>query len=238
MDVELLTKILSIVVIDLVLSGDNALIIGMAARRLPPRQRRQAIIVGGAGAIGLRVLFTIAAALLLDLPFLQAAGGILLIWIAYKLLNDEAKTHDVKEAGSFPAAVRTIILADVVMSLDNMLAVGGAAHGSIELLMFGLVLSMPIILFGSSVVARLLNRMPSLMIIGSIVLAFTAARMLIEDKIIGDLIAEDQHTVALIVISVVVIGIVLIPVMGKWRKSYQERRASRMRQTKSSGLPE
>lgn len=238
MDLDLLSKIISIVIIDLVLSGDNALVIGMASRRLPPRQRRQAIIVGGAGAIGLRILFTIAAALLLGLPFLQAAGGLLLIWIAYKLLNEEAETHDVKEAASFPAAVRTIILADVVMSLDNMLAVGGASHGSVELLLFGLALSMPIILFGSSVVARLLNRVPSLMIVGSVVLAITAARMIVEDQILGHLIEEDLHTAALIVISVVVVVIVLIPVMVKWRKALQERRATSMHQTNNPGLPE
>ena len=160
--VESLTAILSIIIIDLVLSGDNAVVIGMAARSLSVENRRKAIIFGGAGAIGLRILFTALATVLLGIPYLQAIGGVLLFYIAFKLLRPQGDGHgEIKEAGSLREAIQTIILADVVMSLDNILAVAGAAHGDIRLLMFGLLLSIPIILFGSELVARLLGRFPA-----------------------------------------------------------------------------
>src|SRR5688500_7824121 len=117
----------------------------MAARRLSPVNRRRAIIFGGAGAVGLRVLFTAMAAILLGVPYLQAIGGLLLLWIAYRLLRPQEHGTGLAEAGSLGEAIRTIVLADVVMSLDNILAVGGAAHGDIRLLLFGLILSIPIL---------------------------------------------------------------------------------------------
>ncbi len=186
MDLDLIRAVLSIVIIDLVLSGDNAVAIGMASRRLPPEQRRRAIIFGAAGAIGLRVTFTATVALLLGIPFLQAIGGAVLIWIAFKLLRQEHDEANVREGANLFEAVRTIIIADVIMSLDNILAVGGAAHGNLWLLLFGLALSMPIIMFGSNLVATLMNRLPWLVYLGSAVLAFTAGEMIFEDPIIGD----------------------------------------------------
>ncbi|MCA9864750.1 MAG: TerC family protein, partial [Thermomicrobiales bacterium] len=161
-----LAAILSIVVIDLVLSGDNAVVIGMAARNLSEENRRKAILLGGAGAIGLRILFTALATILLGVQGLQAIGAVLLIYIAFKLLRPHDDAHgNVHEADTLGEAVRTIILADVVMSLDNILAVGGAAHGHLGLLIFGLMLSIPIILFGSELVARLLGRFPAVLYI-------------------------------------------------------------------------
>ncbi len=183
---DLLGPILSIVVLDLVLSGDNAVVIGMAARRLSEENRRRAIIWGGAGAIGLRVLFTAMAALLLGVPYLQAIGGVLLLWIAFRLLRPEDHSAHVGEAGTLREAIRTIVLADVVMSLDNILAVGGAAHGNVGLLLFGLFLSIPIILFGSELVARLLGRFPILVYLGAFVLIHTAVSMVLEDDIVHD----------------------------------------------------
>jgi YjbE family integral membrane protein len=183
---DLLTAVLAIVVIDLVLSGDNAVVIGMAARRLSPENRRKAIIWGGAGAVGLRIFFTAIAALLLDVPYLQAAGGLLLIWIAFRLLKPHDEHANVSAAGSLGEAIKTIVLADVVMSLDNILAVGGAAHGNLWLLLFGLVLSIPILLFGSELVARLLGRYPFLVYLGAIVLVWTAVHMILEDKLIHE----------------------------------------------------
>ena len=180
-DLTLVKAIFSIVMIDLVLSGDNAVVIGMAARRLPPEQQRKALIFGAGGAVGLRILFTAMTALLLGIPLLQAIGGVVLVWIAYKLLRAESKEHQVKEGNTLFEAIRTIVLADVIMSLDNILAVGGAAHGSVGLLMFGLMLSMPIILFGSRLVATLMNRLPWLVSVGSAVLAYTAAEMILKD---------------------------------------------------------
>ena len=187
---DLLSSIASIIVIDLVLSGDNAVVIGMAARSLSPENRRRAIIFGGAGAIGLRILFTAMAALLLGVPYLQAAGGLLLLWIAYKLLKPHDEHANISEAGSLGQAIRTIVLADVVMSLDNILAVGGAAHGNLWLLLFGLALSIPIILLGSDIVARLLGRYPILVYVGAVVLTITAVGMVLEDKLVHDNVRE------------------------------------------------
>ncbi len=179
-----LPGLLGIVVIDLVLSGDNAVVIGMAARRLPPDQRRLAILLGGGGAIGLRVLFAAIATVLLAIPLLQVAGGLLLLWIAWRLLRSGRTEHSASEAVSTMGALRTIILADVVMSLDNILAVAGASHGSLGLLAFGLMLSMPLILMGSSVVAAILNRLPWLELVGAGVLTWTAGIMIVEDELL------------------------------------------------------
>jgi YjbE family integral membrane protein len=179
---ESLTAVLSIIVIDLVLSGDNAIVIGMAARSLSDDNRRRAIAIGGAGAIGLRIIFTALATLLLGIPGLQAIGGVLLFWIAFKLLRPNGGDHEnIREAGSLGEAVRTIVLADVVMSLDNILAVGGAAQGHLNLLIFGLVLSIPIILFGSELVARLLARFPAFIYVGAFVLIHAAVAMILHD---------------------------------------------------------
>lgn len=187
-DLALIKAVLSIVLIDLVLSGDNAVVIGMAARRLPPRQQRQAMIYGALGAVGLRVFFTALAAVLLSIPLVQAVGGLVLLWIAYKLIREESTEHAVNEGHTMGEAVRTIVLADVIMSLDNILAVGGVAHGNLTLLIFGLALSMPIILFGSRMVAVLMNRLPWLVYVGSAVLAYTAAEMVLRDRIVAPLL--------------------------------------------------
>lgn len=189
MDLALLGALLSIVIIDLVLSGDNAVVIGMAASRLPPEQRRKAIIWGGAGAVGLRMFFTVLAALLLGVPLLQAIGAFLLLYIAWKLLKPVTSHHEVAAAGTLREALQTIILADVVMSLDNILAVGGAAHGNIWLLLFGLGLSVPILLFGSSLIARAIDNYPILNYIGSGILVVTATRMFFHDAVVHDYIA-------------------------------------------------
>ena len=170
---DLLKALLSIVVIDLVLSGDNAVVIGMAARLLLPEQRRQAIVLGGVGAVGLRVIFTALVAMLLGIPLLQACGGALLAWIAYKVLRQTHGTQAVKEASTLARAVRTIILADVIMSLDNILAVGGAAHGNV-----------PLLLLGSSLVAAVMNRLPWLAYVGAAILVYTAVEMLLDDPVL------------------------------------------------------
>jgi YjbE family integral membrane protein len=188
----LLTAVFSIIVIDLVLSGDNAVVIGMAAHQLPPKQQRQAIIFGAAGAIGLRVLFTALAAVLLGIPALQAIGGIVLIWIALKLLRQEEASHKVKQGANLFDAVRTIVLADVVMSLDNILAVGGAAHGNVGLLLFGLGLSMPIILFGSGLVANLMNRFAWLVYVGAAVLVYTGVEMTLADPLVQPYVPHER----------------------------------------------
>jgi YjbE family integral membrane protein len=208
---ESLTAVLSIIIIDLVLSGDNAVVIGMAARNLSPENRRKAIILGGAGAIGLRVLFTALATVLLGIPGLQLAGGFLLFYIAYKLIRPHSAGHDdIKEAGSLREAIQTIVLADVVMSLDNILAVGAAAHGDIRLLMFGLILSIPIILFGSALVANVLGRFPALLYIGVFVLVHAAVSMILHDPTVSARI-ETSMLVELglsVLVTLAIVGIV------------------------------
>ena len=184
---ELVAAIINIVIIDLVLSGDNAVVIGMAASRLTGKDRRTAIVWGVVGAIGLRVTFTAMFAILLGIPLLQLVGGMLLVWIAYKLVRPPSEDHgNVKAAGNRWEAIRTIVMADVVMSLDNILAVGGAAHGELWLLLFGLALSMPLITFGSGFVAWALDRAPWLMFVGGAVLA----------KVAGEMISHDPYTKA------------------------------------------
>jgi YjbE family integral membrane protein len=221
LSVDFLAKVLSIIVIDLVLSGDNAVVIGMAARRLSPDQRRRAIIIGGGGAVVLRMIFTALAALLLGIPFLQAAGGLLLLWIAYKLLRPEDHSAHVSEAGSLSQAIKTIVLADVVMSLDNILAVGGAAHGHLGLLLFGLAFSIPLLLLGSELVARLLGRLPILVYAGAIVLVLTAVGMILEDEVVHDLHAFATWETALI--TLVVSAII---VFTGWRAQQQAQAAA------------
>ena len=181
--VESLTAILSIIVIDLVLSGDNAVVIGMAARSLSEENRGERSSFGGAGAIGLRIhLYRSGHRCSSVFPGLQAIGGVLLFWIAFKLLRPQGTdTTRSKKPVRLREAIQTIILADVVMSLDNILAVAGAAHGDIRLLIFGLLLSIPIILFGSELVARLLGRFPAFFYVGAFVLVHAAVAMILHD---------------------------------------------------------
>lgn len=185
MSPEFLSAVLSIVVIDLVVSGDNAVVIGMAAHRLPPRQRRFAILFGGGAAIVLRISLTAVATLLLTLPLLKAIGGLLLLWIAFKLLKAETETAGgVKVAGTMRDAITTILIADFVMSLDNILAVAAAAHGNVGLLLFGLALSMAILMLGGALTANLINRIWWLVYVGSGVIAWVGAEMILGDSVV------------------------------------------------------
>ena len=181
---EFLSSILKIVLIDLVLSGDNAVVIGMAAHRLPLRQRKLAIFIGGGAAIVLRIGLTVIAALLLSVRGLQLVGGILLIWIGFKLLKEEEESHEgVKVAASMREAIFTILLADFIMSTDNVLGVAGASAGDVRLLLFGLVLSMAILMWMGSLVATLINKFWWLSYVGSAVIAWTGSLMIFEDPI-------------------------------------------------------
>ncbi len=216
MEADFIAKIASIVLIDLVLSGDNAVVIGMAARRLPADARKRAILLGGLGAVALRVTFTIMAALLLDIPLLRAIGGVLLLWIAYKLVRPHEESHNVSEADSLSQAVKTIILADFVMSLDNILAVGGASEGHLGLLIFGLLFSIPILMLGSELVARLLGRLPILLYVGVVILIVTATRMILHDDKVKELYHANHIETAIVaaIFSAVIIGL-------GWRAGHQ-----------------
>jgi len=182
MDAGFWLSFVQILLIDLVLSSDNAVLIGMACRGLAPQQRRRAVLYGTLGAVLLRIGLTGMATWMLEIPLLKAAGGILLLWIAARLMLDEAaESSDVTSGKNTVQAIKTIILADFVMSLDNVLAVGGAARGELLLVLFGLGLSIPLLMWGSTLVARLIDRYPLLLLIGTAVLAYTAFSMLAED---------------------------------------------------------
>jgi len=181
---ELISRIIQIILIDLVLSADNAVVIGMAAHPLPPRQRRLAIVLGGGAAVLLRVVLTGVAAWLLGLPALKAIGGLLLLWIAYRLLEHDDASKDVKAASTLRAAITTILIADVVMSLDNVLGVAAASGGDIALLVFGLLVSMGIVMFGGGLFANLIDRLWWLAYAGAAVIAWTGSEMLQEDAIV------------------------------------------------------
>ncbi|MED1793596.1 MULTISPECIES: TerC family protein [Brevibacillus] len=171
-----------IFMIDLVLSSDNAVVIGMACRGLPNKDRKKAVLYGTLGAILLRVLLTSLTTWMLDIPLVKAIGGFLLLWIACKLMIGESEElAEVSRNQNVGQAVRTIILADFVMSLDNVLAVGGAAHGDLWLVILGLLMSIPLLMWGSAFVARLMNRFNWLVIVGGGILAFTAVEMCLED---------------------------------------------------------
>ena len=180
----------SIIMVNLLLSGDNAVVIGMAVRTLPAGQKQRAMVIGGLGAIGLRVVLTAVAALLLRIPLLQAAGGLVLAWITYRLLvpGDGVAAVRVATEATFGAALRTIIVADLTMSVDNMLAVAAAAHGNLGLLIIGLVLSMAVILAGGSVVAVLLGKLPWLVYVGGAILLLVAGNLIASDPVLKDVL--------------------------------------------------
>jgi YjbE family integral membrane protein len=185
---EFWSALAAIVVLDLVLAGDNAIVIALAARNLPTALQRRAIVWGTAGAVVVRASLTVAVLWLLQVPGLMLAGGVLLVWIAYRLLagDDAGRDHDVPPAMSFWAAMRTIVIADAVMGLDNVLAVAGAAHGSALLVVLGLVISIPIVVWGSTLILRWIERFPALLYVGGAVLAWTAAKMIVSEPLLED----------------------------------------------------
>jgi len=180
---DFLSALAAIIVIDLVLAGDNAIVIALAARNLPKALQRRAIFWGTVGAVVVRASLTVAVLWLLQVPGLMAAGGALLAWIAYRLLtgDDGGREHDLAPAMSFWAAMRTIVVADAVMGLDNVLAVAGAAHGSVLLVVIGLLISVPIVVWGSTLILHWIERFPALLYVGGAVLAWTSAAMIADE---------------------------------------------------------
>ena len=206
---EFLSALAAIVVIDLVLAGDNAIVIALAARNLPKTLQRRAIIWGTVGAVVVRASLTVAVLWLLEVPGLMGAGGVLLAWIAYRLLagDDGGKDHEVAAATGFWGAMRTIVIADAVMGMDNVLAVAGAAHGSVLLVVAGLVISIPIVVWGSTLILNWIERFPALLYVGGGVLAWTAAKMLADEPLLEAFL--DSRPGLKTLLFVVVIGGVL-----------------------------
>lgn len=179
------SALLAIILIDLVLAGDNAIVIALAARSLPPDLQKKAILWGTVGAIAVRSVMTLGVVWLLQIPGLMLVGGLGLLWIAYKLIADTGDgEHDGPVATTFWGAMKTIIVADALMGVDNVLGVAGAAHGSWDLVILGLLISVPIVVFGSSVVLKLVERFPIIIHLGAAVLAFTAAKMIVGEPLL------------------------------------------------------
>jgi YjbE family integral membrane protein len=209
------SALLAIVLIDLVLAGDNAIVIALAARKLPPQLQRQAILWGTVGAIAVRSVMTVGVVWLLKIPGLMLAGGLGLVWIAYRLLADQDDdSHGGPVASTFWGAMKTIVVADALMGVDNVLGVAGAAHGAFDLVVIGLLVSVPIVVFGSTMVLKLVQRFPIIIYLGAAVLAFTAAQMIINEPLLDAVFDSPEPlntaarwaTYALAVIGVLVAG--------------------------------
>ncbi|MDQ8034403.1 hypothetical protein CEG14_15265 [Bordetella genomosp. 1] len=214
--------VFQIIMIDILLGGDNAVVIALACRNLAPKQRMQGILWGTAGAIILRVVLIAFALTLLNIPFLKVVGGALLLWIGVKLLIPEDEGHDgIKGGTSIMAAVKTIIVADFVMSLDNVIAIAGAAQNAhadhqIGLVVFGLVVSVPIIIWGSTLVLKLIDRYPLVVTFGAGLLGWIAGGMLVTDVVVVRQFGEQPQAVK---IAAEVIGALLVIVLGRWLAS-------------------
>lgn len=217
---EFLLALLGLMMVNIVLSGDNAVVIAMACRNLPCKQQRQAILWGSGGAIILRIILTIVAVKLLEIPYLQFAGGALLVWIAAKLLLEKDNEEEVAASNSFWGAVKTIIVADLIMSLDNTLAIAAVANGDMLLLILGLALSIPLIICGSQILVYFMDRFPFIVYIGAGLIAWTAGEMMIRDGQLGHFITGAVPVWLLpAVITVVVVG---LGVWKNYRKAPQE----------------
>ena len=180
----------SIILLDILLGGDNAVVIAMAANKLPANLRRKAILIGTGGAVVIRLVMTLIAVWLLTIPFLQALGGLILLPIAVKLLVPAEQEENVTASDSLMGAIKTIIIADAAMGVDNVLAIAGASHGSFLLVACGFLISIPIIVGGSTVIGKLMDRFPVILYAGAGLLGWTAGSMIGHDKILGTLMQQ------------------------------------------------
>ena len=189
MDWDILLKI---ILIDLVMSGDNAVIIALAAKNVPKEKQKLAILLGTVGAIALRLGLAFIVVWLLKIPFLQAFGGVLLIWISVKLLVQQEGHDNIQSGTTLWSAIKVIIIADFVMSLDNVLAIAGAAHGHFGMILLGIAISIPIIVWGSNLIIKAMDKFPFIIYIGAGILTWTAGEMILGDKKIEYLL-EQAH---------------------------------------------
>lgn len=217
--------VLQIIIIDIMLGGDNAVVIALACRKLPPEQRKKGIFWGVVGAIGLRVVMIFFALKLLAVPYLKIVGGLLLFWIGIKLmLPDHDDEHGNIDGGTtLMAAIKTIVVADAVMSLDNVIAVAGASHGSMVLVTFGILVSIPIVVWGSKLVLTLMDRFPVVITLGAALLGWIAGGMLLSDKATPEALSKGIPYAHYLFAAA---GAVLVVVVGKWLGSRRAPRAS------------
>ena len=205
---EFFSALLAIIVIDLVLAGDNAIVIAMAARNLPANLQKKAIVWGAVGAIAVRSAMTLVVVYLLKIPGLMLIGGLLLVWIAYRLLNSSEGVDEHGQASTtFWGAMKTIVIADAVMGLDNVLAVAGASHGSYVLVVLGLLISIPIVIWGSTQILKLVERFPSVIYLGAAVLAWTAAKMMISEPFSKEWLSTQNPVLEYVIQVLVVLGV-------------------------------
>lgn len=225
------SALLAIILIDLVLAGDNAIVIALAARKLPPALQRKAIWWGTVGAIVVRSSLTVVVVWLLKIPGLMLIGGLGLLYIACKLILDtgDDKEHDV-HVTSFWGAMRTIIVADALMGIDNVLGVAGAAQGAFDLVVIGLLISVPIVVFGSTLVLKLVERFPVIINIGAAVLAFTAAKMITDEKLLDPIFDGTSLINEIARWATYVISIALVLIVGR----YASRKSNPSNTTQSS----
>jgi len=210
--------LLKIIWINIILSGDNAVVIALAARSLPPAQQKKAILFGSGAAVVLRILLTLVAVQLLALPYLQIVGGALLLWIGTHLLSEDGDEEgEEKEYGTLMAAVRTILIADLVMSLDNVIAVAAAAKGSMVLLVLGLAISIPLVIFGSTLMIRLMERFPIVVTFGAALIGWVGGETMVSDKVLAPLL-ENVHWLHQ---AGPVVGAALVLLLGRWLQKRQ-----------------
>ena len=214
-----------IMMINIMLSGDNAVVIAMASRALPKEQQRKAILFGSFGAILLRVILTFFAVVLLALPFLKILGAVLLGWIGIQLLIPDTSEAELDGHSNLWAAIKTIIVADLVMSLDNVLGVAAAAKGNVVLLVVGLVISIPLIIYGSTIILKLMNRWPVIITIGGGILGWVAGEMLVTDPSILPWVDTNAHWLHVASPIAVTLGVVAI---GKWMAAAAIRRGEKV----------
>jgi YjbE family integral membrane protein len=217
MSMQFLTALLAIIAIDLVLAGDNAIVIGLAARKLPPALQKKAVFWGAIGAVAVRSVLTVGVVWLLKIPGFLLVGGMALLWIAYQMEQEDSDEHEsIAPATTFRAAIQTIIVADTIMGVDNVLAVAGAAHGSFLLVIMGLLISIPIVMFGSTLILKWIQRFPWLIYLGAGVLAWTAAKMITSEGMLATFFAE-HHGWKLALYAFAIGVIVGVPLLRRIR---------------------
>lgn len=219
--------LLLIIWVNIILSGDNAVVIALAARSLPPQQQNKAIMWGAGAAVVLRIILTIVAVKLLTLPYLKIIGGLLLFWIAIGLLVPEDGGENVDSSDNLFQAIKTILIADLVMSVDNVIAVAGVAKGSVLLLVLGLTISIPLVIFGATILMKLMERFPVIITAGAGILGWVAGEMLVTDPSVVDSIKENMgwmhlHTPIGDISWAQIVGVAIVIVVGKWLAARKE----------------
>jgi YjbE family integral membrane protein len=211
-----------IMLINIVLSGDNAVVIAMASRSLSPKHQKKAILFGSVGAIVLRIVLTFFAVYLLSMPYLKLVGAALLLWIGVGLLKGDDGEENLEGSSNLITAIKTIIVADIVMSLDNVVGVAAAAKGDVLLLIIGLAVSIPLIIFGSAIILKLMTRFPIIITLGAGLLGWVAGDMALTDPVVTDFVSQ-RHALHNVVPALGAIGVVIV---GKWLTSRQQPQAA------------